>query len=348
MKLPSYRIRTYRVLLGFVVFAILLSACEFPGGATPSVTGSPEANASDITPTPAPPRALTICLGQEPNSLYPFANLNTAARSVLSAVYDGPIDVFSNGYQPVILENIPSLENGDMQVTPVSVKRGDQVIDVNGSRVTFDVGVTVLPSGCTDDSCSVRYDGSSAVELDQMVVTFRMLPGLLWSDGQPLTAEDSVYAFTLAADPATPGSKYLTDRTQTYEAVDDTTVQWWGRPGFIDPTYADNFWSPLPKHAWGKLSATELAQADATKRPVLGWGPYVFSEWAVGQYVRLEKNPNYFRAAQDFPKFDTLIFRFQKDAEAGISSLIAAQCDLLDTSLRLDGQINLLTQLEQN
>jgi peptide/nickel transport system substrate-binding protein len=344
IKLPFHR-----AALGLVVFTMILSACELPNQATPTPGDASQATASAAPTVPATvPRVLTVCLGQEPNSLYPFANLNTGARSVLSAIYDGPIDVFSNGYQPVILEDIPSVANGDAQVAPVAVKRGDQVIDSTGAPVTFDVGVTVLPSGCTEESCSVRYNGSSTIEMDQMVVTFRMLPDLLWSDGTALTAADSVYAFDLAGDPVTPGSKYMTDRTQTYEAVDDKTVQWWGKPGFIDPTYADNFWSPLPKHAWEKLPATALPQADTTTRVPLGWGPYVFTEWATGQYIRLEKNPNYFRAASDFPKFETLVFRFERDAEAGVSALIAGQCDLLDTSLRLDGQISLLTQLEEN
>ena len=85
--------------------------------------------------------------------------------------------------------------------------------------------------------------------MDQMQVTFSMLPGLSWSDGTPLTAEDSVYAYQVASDPSTAGSKYLVDRTQSYEAVDATTIQWWGKPGYIDPTYFLNFWPPLPEHA---------------------------------------------------------------------------------------------------
>ena len=347
---------TYRIFLGSVICAILLSACQPQSQQTatsPSVTQTPTSSpdlgtAPTATPAPATLRVLTVCLGQEPNSLYPFDNLNASARSVLSTIYDGPIDVFANGYQPVILESIPSMKNGDAQVTAVDVKRGDEIVDVNGNRSTLDAGVTVLPSGCSDESCSVKYNGSAPLKMDQMVVTFRMLPDLRWSDGAPLTADDSVYAFNLAADAATPGSKYLIDRTQSYEAAGDKTIQWWGRPGFVDPSYADNFWSPLPQHIWGKLSAVELAQADAAKRPALGWGPYVFTEWAAGQYIRLEKNPSYFRAAKGFPKFDTLVFRFMKDAEAGISAMIAGQCDLLDSSLRLDGQMNLLTQLEQN
>lgn len=350
----------YKILLGFLICSFLLSACQAipnlgtpsaDGTATPTVDASAAATASAAprpTVTPAQLRSLTVCLGQEPNSFYAYDSLNGAARSVLSGIYDGPIDVFTNGYQPVILEEIPSLKNGDMQVNAINVKRGDRVVDVNGSLVTLSAGMTVFPSGCTEDTCAVKYDGSTPLKMDQMVVTFRMLKGLLWSDGSPLTADDSVYAFKLAADPATPGSKYLVDRTKTYEATDDVTVQWWGMPGFTDPSYADNFWSPLPEHIWGQIKAADLAKSDTLKRSALGWGPYVMKEWSPGQFIRLEKNPNYFRASEGYPKFDTLVFRFMKDAESGISALIAGQCDLLDTSLRLDGQLDLLTQLEQS
>lgn len=349
----------YKILAGFLICSFFLSACQaLPDLLKPTpVTATPTGDvAAAVTPslepkmtaTPAQLRSLTVCLGQEPNSLYAFDTQNSAARSVLSGIYDGPIDVFTNGYQPVILETIPSIKNQDAQVNAVNVKRGDSVVDITGNLVTLSAGVTVFPSGCSDETCSVKYDGSTPLKMDQMVVTFRMLKGLLWSDGTPLTADDSVYAFTLASDPANTGSKYLIDRTQTYEATDDKTVQWWGRPGFVDPTYADNFWSPLPKHTWGQTKPADLAKSDTLKRTALGWGPYTLKEWSAGQYIRLEKNPNYFRADKGFPKFDTLIFRFMKDAEAGISALIASQCDLLDTSLRLDGQLDLLTQLEKS
>jgi peptide/nickel transport system substrate-binding protein len=311
-----------------------------PAAVTPSLEPVPTATAL--------PRTLTVCLGQEPNSLYPFGTPNMAARSVLGAIYDGPIDTFTNGYQAVILENIPSLENGDAQLAAVTVKRGDSVVDADGNLSVLDLGVTVLPSGCTEAACAVKYNGANTLQMDQLVVTYRLLPGLTWSDGETLTSADSAFAFKLASDVATPGSKYLIDRTQAYEAVDERTVQWWGLPGFVDPTYADNFWPPFPKHLWGEVSAAELALGNVKTHPPVGWGPYVFKDWSAGEYIRLEKNPYYFRAAEGLPKFETLIYRFIKDAPTGISALIAGQCDLLDTSLRLDGQIDLLTELERN
>ncbi len=342
--------RDYFIIL-LLMLGLALSACSAAAG----TTATPAPNQTEVaTPQPVPsaapalPRTLTVCLGQEPNSLYRFGILNSAARSVLGAIYDGPINVFTNGYQPTILEKIPSLENNDAQLASVIVKRGQPVIDAAGNRAVLDVGVTVYPSGCAEDACAVKYDGRTDLKMDQLVVTFRLLPKLSWSDGAALTSADSVFAFTLASDAATPGSKYKVDRTSAYEAVDEQTVQWWGLPGFVDPSYAENFWSPLPKHLWEKISAAELAKGDFVAHPPVGWGPYIFKEWAVGEYIHLEKNPAYFRGGEGLPRFENLTFRFVKDASSGISALIAGQCDVLDTSLRLDGEIDLLTELQRN
>lgn len=344
--------RSVWLSLVFFVTLGLVSACSLPGQKPPAL--EPAATlAPTASPEPAPtatplPRTLTICLGQEPNTLYPLGQPNPAARSVFGALYDGPLDTFTNGYQAVILEKIPSIENGEAQVAAVAVQRGTLVVDSAGNPTRLDLGVTVFPSGCRETACAVTYDGLSPLEMDQLVVTFRLLPGLTWSDGQPLTAADSLYAYALAADPATPGSKYLIDHTQSYEAVDERTAQWWGLPGFSDTTYADNFWMPLPRHLWEKTSPADLLRADVTVRPPVGWGPYLFKEWVAGEYLLLEKNPAYFRAAEGLPKFDRLTFRFLPDATTALSDLIAGQCDLLDPSLRMESELDLLTSLAEN
>jgi peptide/nickel transport system substrate-binding protein len=332
-------------MLAFSSLLVVLAFLAACGGSKPTATPTPEPATPTLTPTAVPPRTLNICLGQEPASLFPLNNSSATAHSVLSAVYDGPIDTNSYGYQPVILQSLPSLANGDAQLFQKSVYVGDEVVDASGTPVTLAAGVKVHPAGCRSDTCAVEYDGKSAIQMDQMQVTFRLLPGLTWSDGEPLTAEDSVYAFGLASDSAVAGSTYLMERTQSYEAADDVTVQWWGKPGFVDPTYSTNFWSPLPKHLWGQLSADKITDADETSRAPLGWGPYVIQEWAAGDHITLTKNPHYFRAAEGLPKFDTLTFHFAADPETSISELIAGTCDILDPSVGLDGQVSLLRSL---
>lgn len=332
-------LRRFTLILSGLLVLLTMAAC------TPQPSATPTPEQPTATPTEIPQRNLTVCLGAEPENLYPVNNTSAAARSVLSALYDGPIDTSNYGYQAVILEQIPSLENGDAQLFETSVYVGDEIVDADGTPVTLTVGTRVRPAGCRSDECVIEYDGTSEVKLDQMQVTFRLLPGLVWSDGEPLTASDSVFAFDLDADPATPGSNYLTDRTQSYEAADDQTVQWWGRPGFVDPTYFTNFWAPLPEHLWGEIPSDEVA--DEVGRTPIGWGPYVLEEWVDGDHITLRKNARYFRIDEGLPKFDTIIFRFVPDPETAISSLLAGTCDILDPSIHLEGQASLLTSMDE-
>jgi peptide/nickel transport system substrate-binding protein len=330
-------------LISLLLLAFIVPACAPTPVVTPFVANTATPTPL-VTPTPVI-RSLNVCLGEEPNTLYPYGNLNSAARSVLSAVYDGPMDVVEYGYEPIILEKIPTLEDGDAQVGPISVSAGAEVVDTAGNVVLLSTGTRVRPTGCRSDDCAIAYDGSSNIQMDQMVVTFTLLEGLMWSDGAPLTTSDSLYSYTLASANATPGSKFVIDRTQTYEAADEQTIQWWGKPGFIDPDYYTNFWMPLPEHAWGEFPPEELLRVDLSTKQPLGWGPYIIDEWIPGQQIHLVKNLNYFRVESGWPKFDELIFHIFTDADAALSGLVDGTCDVLDPSARLDGHVGLLQQM---
>lgn len=334
------------ILIALLILGLILPSCAPQQTETPLLPDVPtETPAPLFTPTPAP-RSLTVCLGEEPNTLYPYGSLNSAARSVLSAVYDGPMDVDEYGYEPVILEKIPSLEDGDAQVVTLKVGEGDDVVDAAGNVVTLTKGIEVRPSGCRSDSCKVVYDGVSDITMDQMVVTFTMLEGLQWSNGELLTSDDSIYSFELASHKDTPVSKFLIDRTQSYEAADDQTVQWWGMPGYIDPDYYTNFWEPLPRHLWGEQTPADLARLDLSARYPVGWGPYILKEWNAGKSIHLTKNLNYFRAGSGLPHFDDLTFLIIPDVNAALTALVDGTCDLLDPSVRLDGQVGLLQEMQ--
>ncbi len=252
---------------------------------------------------------LTICLGYEPASLYPLAAHSQAARDVLQAIYDGPIDSLNSQPVPVILDDLPSLSNGGVALTPVDVKAGDTVINTAGNPVALRSGTRVFPSGCDTPACAITWDGSSPLQLDQPTATFRLKAGLKWSDGQPLAASDSVYGYRLAADPDSPTNKRAVDQTAAYRALDEVAVEWVGMPGLVTDAYEEYFWMPLPEHAWGSFTAGELLEAVESSRKPLGWGAYRVVEWLPGKEIRLERNPFYFRAGEGLPHFDNLIYK---------------------------------------
>jgi peptide/nickel transport system substrate-binding protein len=344
--MKNYSIKALAVLF---ILALTLPACAPQVTELPIPVEETATPAPSLTGTPEPLlRSLTICLGEEPNTLYPYGSLNSSARSVLSAIYDGPMDVVGYEYEPIILEKIPNLEDGDAQVSPVTVNAGDEIVDSGGNLVLLASGVKLRPSGCRAEDCAITYDGSSSIQMDQLVVTFSLREGILWSDGEPLTADDSIFSFQLASNNDTPVSKFLVDRTDAYEAADEVTIQWWGKPGFIDPDYYTNFWMPLPQHAWAELPAADLLRLEISSRLPVGWGAYIMDEWEAGKHIHLVRNLNYFLAPGGLPKFDELTFLIMPDTNTAMTALVDGTCDVLDPSVRLDGQVGLLQQMQRD
>ena len=344
--MPAMKSLSQKIVVLILLLSFVISACQPRGDETtaPPIASTWTPNPA-FTPTPGPARILNVCLGEAPNTLYPLGVPNAAARSVLAAIYDGPFDVVKYEYQAVILEKMPSRADGDAQVNPVQVAAGDTVLDADGNPTLVEAGTRVRPSGCRSGDCAVAFDGQTPILMDQMFVEFKLKPGLLWSDGTPVTAEDSVYAYNLAKDEETPGSKYIFDRTQSYEAADESTIQWWGMPGFVDPTFYTNFWMPLPQRIWDQFSAAELQTADLSSRQPMGFGPYVMKEWS-GDTLHLVKNPYYFRTTEGLPKFDELFFRVVPNADAAMSALIEGRCDLIDSTVALDAHVSLLSEMD--
>lgn len=328
---------------------------EPPVTATASPTPGPTA-----TPTRVPTGSLTVCMAQEPASLFLYGPDSYAARVVREAIYDGPIDTREYGYQAVILEKIPSLSDEDARLETVTVSEGELVVDTAGNVVTLRDGVTVRPSGCFSNECTVTYaseppagaaegegdeeaDASATLEMDQLVVDFQLLEGVTWSDGEPLTAEDSVFSFQIAERAEIPprqrtGQQGVVParridpvvRTASYEATDELTVRWTGLPGYLDSYYQGNFFVPLPEHQLGAMTPQELQEAEASARLPLGWGPYVLSEWIPGEQITATRNQHYFRADTDIPYFDAVEFRFAGESGYQLPDVLQdGTCDVV-------------------
>lgn len=354
---------------------------ETPDGA-PEALDTPQLSVTTTaSPTPGPTAtatrvptgSLTVCMAQEPASLFLYGPDSYAARVVREAIYDGPIDTREYGYQAVILQKIPSLADGDARLETVAVSEGQLVVDTSGNVVTLRDGVTVRPAGCFSEECALAYaserqeqddddegaeegdaDSAATLEMDRLVVDFQLLEGITWSDGEPLTADDSIFSFQIAERAEIPprqrtGQQGVVPsrrvdpvvRTASYEATDDLAVRWTGLPGYLDSYYQGNFFVPLPAHQLGTMTPQELQETDASARLPLGWGPYVLSEWVPGEQITATRNEHYFRADEDLPYFDAVEFRFA--GESGFQLPEALQdgaCDIVTNDvLGLDWQL---------
>jgi peptide/nickel transport system substrate-binding protein len=337
-----------RLQLGFLI--VSLSACtaqpqpDLPtlaptvnvANGTPSglvtVVFTPDAAATEPpVPTATPiPTTLTICQQVEPLSLYIYSDDVAARAGIFEALYDGPLDTNGFALQPVILEELPSVANGRLVLREVSVKADDIVVDA------VDLQLKSLADGvrlAQADGSVVTYTAGAPARTVQVSAQFKIKPGVVWSDNTQLTADDSRFSYEAARYFDTQASKFITDRTTSYEVVDTLTVEWTGLPGFRDPNAARHFWSPLPRHLFNGVNPSDLKNnQSANERPV-GWGPFVLQAWQKGESLTLTRNPNYFRAAEGaggnpLPKVGQVVFRFGLTPEQILAELETGGCDI--------------------
>ena len=337
-----------RLFMPLVLLTAAACSAQGPGtGGTKTPDNSTLAvPTATITPTPIPPRFLTICLGQEPESLFLYGDQSLAARSVREEIYDGPYDLLNFEMQPVILEKRPALYDGDVSLEPVPVSPGEWIVDKDGALATLSEGAAFYPAGCHDLACAQVYSGSDPVSMDQLAVRFRLKPGITWSDGTPLSAADSQYSFQVAKTLFPRYRPDLLNHTQAYTALDELTVEWRGVPGYRDPLYATNFFTPLPQHTWSAYPPEQLLSEALSSRQPLGWGPYVIDEWTPGDHISLTKNPGYFRAGAGLPAFDRLVFRFIPNGDEALAALLAGECDVVDKTVLSEEQNASLGELQ--
>jgi peptide/nickel transport system substrate-binding protein len=164
-----------------------------------------------------------------------------------------------------------------------------------------------------------------SISEDRKVWTVNIRQDAVFSDGQPVTAEDVAYTFTKAAE-----SGGLTDVTVLEEAVaiDTDTVEL--RLKEPQSTFVNRLVTLgiVPKHAHG---------ADYARNPI-GSGPYKLVQWDEGQQLIVEANPNYYGEP---PAIQRLVFLFvEEDAAFAAAKSRQAQVAAVPQSLavqQIDG-----------
>jgi peptide/nickel transport system substrate-binding protein len=344
MVLKSRYFLSLILLIGF-----LLSACgiernyslELPETNLEGQTPAPE-------PSPLPERVLSICLEGEPTSLFLYGDQSTSAKIIRQAIYDGPVDEVDFEFYSPLLEEIPSLANGLVSVVSVEVNPGERIVDSKGNLSILASGVEYRPSGCSDTDCWETYQNQTPVILDQVEITFPVKTGLTWSDGIPLSPDDSVFSYQIARELYGSTGPLNLRFTADYEAVDESTILWKGIPGYLGIySYPEFYFSPLPEHFWADLSVTEMLTSNQTTQQPLGWGPYRIVEWIAGDHITLIQNDAYYLIGEGLPAFDALVFRFVEGAEEALAAYSSGECEIVANISDLFDYLPELQSLEQ-
>ena len=277
------------------------NAAEETPVATATTMAEPTAT---ITSTPIPPKELVVCVSNEPASIYLYGDQSPAAAAIRQAIYEPAYSSLNYDYQPLALEKIPSPADGDAVLETVEVTEGMVVYNANEQVGPLTQDMVVINA----EGEPVAFTGEP-IRMNQLAVDFTFKP-LVWSDGTPVTAEDSVFSFRVAGDRATQVLDNRVRFTESYEATDERSVRWIGVPGYIEPAYMTHVWTPLPSHQLADYTAVELATLDETTRQPLSYGAFVVEAWEEGESIHLVPNPNYYRSAEGLPHLTSLTYKF--------------------------------------
>jgi peptide/nickel transport system substrate-binding protein len=218
--------------------------------------------------------------------------------------------------------------------------------DQDGSRIFYEPLAAFDPDGNVVPVLAARVPSVENGDLakDGTSVVWRLKKGVAWHDGKPFTADDVVFNWEYAADPATAAVTIGTYRDlDRVEKVDSHAV----KVVFKQPT---PFWYDafcgyrgmlIPKHLFGAYRGAKSRDAAANLRPV-GTGPYRFVDFKPGDQIRAEINSSYH--VPNRPFFDTLEMKGGGDAVSAARAVL--QTGEFDYAWNMQVEDDVLRRLE--
>ena len=156
----------------------------------------------------------------------------------------------------------------------------------------------------------------------RLVVTFALRDDARWQDGEPITSDDVRFAFDddRVAPPAT-GRRWMADRVERVERVDDRRIRFIYRAGErwdLYPLVA----RVLPVHILAGVSSEKRAQY---QREPMHAGPFAVAAWIPGFGMTLTAFPRYVGGA---PGLGRIEVRFYGDRGAVVDALRRGEVDV--------------------
>ena len=218
--------------------------------------------------------------------------------------------------------------------------------DQDGSRIFYEPLASWDPDGnlvpiLAAEIPSVQNGGLAK---DGKSVTWKLKKGVQWHDGKPFTADDVVFNWEYAADPATASVTIGTYKDVKAQKIDGHTV----KVAFEKPTpfWADAFVGVrgmiIPKHLFEAYKGGKSREAPTNLKPI-GTGPYRFAEFKPSDVVKGELNPGYHMANRPF--FDTIEMKGGGDAVSAARAVI--QTGEFDYAWNMQVEDDILRRMEQ-
>ena len=218
--------------------------------------------------------------------------------------------------------------------------------DQDGSRIFYEPLAAWDPDGNLKPKLAAsipgREDGTLAA--DGKSVVWKLKQGVTWHDGKPFTADDVIFNWEYAKDPATAATTAASYNEVMVEKIDQYSVM----VKFAKPTpfWADAFVGTrgmmIPKHLFADYTGGKSREAPTNLKPV-GTGAYMFKDFKPGDLVAGVINPNYHQ--DNKPYFDAIEMKGGGDAVSAARAVL--QSGEYDFAWNMQVEDEILARLEK-
>lgn len=166
---------------------------------------------------------------------------------------------------------------------------------------------------------------NGGLSADGLTVTYKLKPGLTWSDGHPVTSGDVKFTWELIMDPASKvNSQTGYKEIESVTTPDDTTVIVKFKKLYAAALSLFSIKDAvLPAHV---LQGKPLDGAAFNRTPE-GTGPFMITSWQSADSIIADRNPNFRDPGK--PALDRIVFKIIPSNEVGSAQIRTGEIDIL-------------------
>lgn len=309
------------------------------GLTTSSIGAILAACGGDATPAAAPAAAPTGTTAAAPapaaaGGTAPAARPTTAPTT---AAAPAPTKRGGGGQLKLLWWQAPTILNPHLSTGTTNFDASRVVYE---PLATFDTDEKLFPVLAAE--VPTRENGGLAE--DGKGVTWKLKPGIKWSDGQPMTADDVIFTWEYIVDPQTASTSSGTYiGIEKIDKIDDLTVKINFKqvtPGWFT-VFTSSTGGVLPKHVFQEFKGVNAKNAPANLKPV-GTGAFRVTDFKPGDTILYEINPNYREPNRPF--FDTIQLKGGGDAPSAATAVM--ETGAFDFAWNLQVEVSVLKPIE--
>lgn len=303
-----------RLVAALCVGVLVAAACGDGDANTASTVDRELPTTTEAVPTTTTAPAETTTTTVAPTTL-----------ADLPATAGGRVVIADDQEPPVLNPFVPGGDNFIVSIVGQAHLAGAYDVDARSRELIPELVIELPAVG--NGGVTVNDDGT-------MTVKWIIRDEAVWSDGVPISGDD--FAFTVefreavaecweGYDPPRRPEPFVLEGT--IESAEAKTIAIkFDQPGFQHETLFE--WV-VPKHA---VDGTDYCE-DWNERMWPAAGPFVFAEWQRGEFIKLVRNPNYWKVdpetGDSLPYLDEVSFRFIPETESIVREFGAREIDVI-------------------